>query len=64
MDDDELLKRLDELMAVLNTMHDHVAVNSRKLSFLIEELSCFRDEFHQQTYVRERMPWTLKRGEY
>lgn len=62
MDDDEVLTRLNELMAVLHTMHDHVAVNSRKLSFIIEELACLRDEFHQQTYARKGVSWTPRRG--
>jgi hypothetical protein len=62
MDDNELLLRLDDLMNVLHTMHDHVSVNSRKLSFIIEELASFRAEFHQQASVRGTVPWTPSRG--
>jgi hypothetical protein len=61
MDNDELLGWLDELLIALRMTYGQVQGDSRKLSALLDELGCFRDEFHQRTYARE-VSWTPSRG--
>ena len=62
MDSDELLNWLDELLIALRMTHDQSQVDNRKLSALIDELGCFRAEFHQRTYAREEVSWTTRPG--
>jgi hypothetical protein len=53
MNDDELDKRLDELLVALYTMHDDVAMSSRKLSILIDTVGALRSEFSQGAFPDE-----------
>jgi hypothetical protein len=53
MDDSELDKRLDELLVALYTMHDDVAMNSRKLSILIDTVGALRSEFNRGAFPEE-----------
>jgi hypothetical protein len=62
MDDDELLNWLDELLIALRATHDQAQTDSRSLSALLDELSCFRAEFHQRANAQEVASWTPSRG--
>ena len=62
MDNDELLNWLDELLIALRMTHNQSQVDSRKLSALLDELSCFRAEFHQRANAQEGTLWMPRRG--
>ena len=61
MNDEELLNWLDELLIALHATYEQAQGDSRRLIALLDELVCFRDEFHQRSYA-QGVPWTPSRG--